>query len=107
MGLSIAKLVCSPIKAESDSRSSLETSIIVSKEGSNSKASITTNDSTPRATNTSSDREALTERKLKVGESKQISIAQRIPQGERVLVHPINVGQGDAILLEIQSQNGK
>ncbi len=107
MGLSIAKLV---IKAESDSRSSLETSS-VSKEGSNFKASTTTNDSKseiPRATNTSSDREAHTERQLlKVGGSKQISIAQRIPQGERVLVHPINVGQGDAILLEIQSQNGK
>ena len=102
MGLSIAKLVCSPIKTESDSRSSLE----VSNEGSNSKTSVTTE--IQRATNTSSDREAHTESKLlKVGGSKQISIAQRSPQRERVLVHPINVGQGDAILLEIQSPNGK
>ncbi len=101
MGLSIAKLVCSPIKTESDS-SSLE----MSNEGSNSKTSVTTE--IQRATNTSSDREAHTESKLlKVGGSKQISIAQRSPQRERVLVHPINVGQGDAILLEIQSPNGK
>ena len=71
-------------------------------------SNLKTGDEIQRATNTSSDREAHTERKLlKVGGSKQISIAQRSPQRERVLVHPINVGQGDAILLEIQSSNGK
>ncbi len=74
-----------------------------SKSASNLKTSDSKSE-IPRATNTSSDREVHTERQLLKGrKSKESSIAQ----GERVLVHPTNVGGGDAILLEIQSTDGK